>query len=75
MESLPNGAKQGKNDFGKIGYRGPCPPGGTHRYYFRVYALDKELNIKAGLTRAELLKAAEGSILAEGELMGKYKRN
>ena len=75
MESLPNGAKQGKNDFGKIGYRGPCPPGGTHRYYFRVCALDKELNVKSSITKAELLKAAEGSILAEGELMGKYKRN
>ena len=75
VESLSNGAKQGKNDFGRTGYRGPCPPGGTHRYYFRVYALAKELYVKAGITKAELLKAMEGSILAEGELMGRYKRN
>ena len=45
MESLANGAKQGKNDFGKTGYRGPCPPGGTHRYYFKLYALDTTLSI------------------------------
>lgn len=75
MESLSNGAKQGKNDFGKTGYGGPCPPGGTHRYYFKVYALAKELYLKAGITKAELLKAMEGGILAEGELMGRYKRN
>ena len=75
MESLANGAKQGKNDLGKTGYRGPCPPGGTHRYYFKVYALTKELYLKAGITKAELLKAMEGRILAEGVLMGRYRRN
>jgi Raf kinase inhibitor-like YbhB/YbcL family protein len=75
VEILSNGAIQGKNDFGRIGYGGPCPPGGTHRYYFRVYALTKELYVKAGITKTELLKAMEGSILAEGELMGRYKRN
>jgi len=74
-EILPNGARQGKNDFGRIGYSGPCPPGGTHRYYFRIYALTKELDVKTGITRNELLKAMEGSILAEGDLMGRYKRN
>ena len=67
-------AFQGKNDFGKIGYGGPCPPGGTHRYYFRLYALDRTLDLKPGSTRAEVLKAIEGRILAEGELMGKYAR-
>jgi Raf kinase inhibitor-like YbhB/YbcL family protein len=74
-EVLKNGARQGKNDFGKIGYGGPCPPGGTHRYYFKIYALDKELDSKPGITKKELLKAIEGHILAEGQLMGKYKRS
>jgi Raf kinase inhibitor-like YbhB/YbcL family protein len=74
IEVLKNGAKQGKNDFGKIGYGGPCPPGGTHRYYFKIYALDKELDSKPGITKKELLKAMEGRILAEGQIMGRYKR-
>jgi hypothetical protein len=74
IEVLKNGARQGKNDFGKIGYGGPCPPGGIHRYYFKIYALDKELDSKPGITKKELLKAMEGHILAEGQLMGKYKR-
>lgn len=71
---LKNNGKQGTNDFGRIGYGGPCPPGGTHRYYFKVYALDKELNLDPGATKAQLLKAMEGRILAEGQLMGKYSR-
>jgi hypothetical protein len=71
---LPNGAKQGINDFHTIGYGGPCPPGGTHRYYFRLYALDKEIELEAGATKADLLKAMEGHILAKGELMGRYRR-
>lgn len=74
QQTLSNGAKQGKNDFGKIGYGGPCPPGGTHRYYFKLYALDKEINLGAGATKADLLKAIAGHILGEGQLMGKYKR-
>lgn len=73
-KTLPNGAKQGTNDFGRIGYGGPCPPGGTHRYYFKVYALDCELKLDAGATKAQLLKAMEGHIVAQGQLMGKYKR-
>lgn len=68
-------AIQGKNDFGKIGYGGPCPPGGTHRYFFRLYALDRTLDLKPGATRDEVLKAIEGRIVAEGELIGKYARN
>jgi len=71
---LESGAKQGMNDFRKIGYGGPCPPGGTHRYYFKLYALDTEINLEAGATKSELLKAVEGHILAEGQLMGKYER-
>lgn len=73
-KELQNGIKQGKNDFGKIGYDGPCPPGGTHRYYFKLYALDIILEKDYGLTKKELLKAMEGHILAETSLMGKYKR-
>jgi Raf kinase inhibitor-like YbhB/YbcL family protein len=72
---LKNGAKQGTNDFRKIGYGGPCPPGGTHRYYFKLYALDTMLNLDAGATKDQLLKAMEGHIVAEGQLMGKYSRD
>ena len=73
-EVLDNGAKQGTTDFGRVGYGGPCPPSGTHRYYFKLYALDTELNLKPGITKQQLLKAMEGHILAEAQLMGKYKR-
>ncbi|KKN30300.1 hypothetical protein LCGC14_0835320 [marine sediment metagenome] len=71
---LERGAKQGMNDFRKIGYGGPCPPGGIHRYYFKLYALDTEINLEAGTTKSELLKAMEDHILAEGQLMGRYER-
>jgi Raf kinase inhibitor-like YbhB/YbcL family protein len=71
---IENGAKHGKNDFRKLGYGGPCPPGGTHRYYFKLYALDTEINLDSGITKAQLLKTMEGHILAEGQLMGRYKR-
>ncbi|MBI2251939.1 MAG: YbhB/YbcL family Raf kinase inhibitor-like protein [Armatimonadetes bacterium] len=71
---LPNGAKQGTNDFGEIGYGGPAPPSGIHRYYFKVYALDIMLNLKEGANKQELIKAMEGHILAKGELIGKYKK-
>lgn len=73
-ESLPNGAMQGRNDFKKIGYGGPCPPSGTHRYYFRLYALDAALPLHAGATRQELEKAMRGHVIAEAALMGKYMR-
>lgn len=73
-EMLANGAKQGKNNFGKLGYRGPCPPGGTHRYYFKLYALDAETGLAPGAGKSELLEAMEGHVLAEGQLMGTYKR-
>ena len=71
---LANGSKQGVSDFGKIGYGGPCPPTGTHRYYFKLYALDINFNLEPGISKRELLKAMEGHILAEGQLMGKYTR-
>jgi Raf kinase inhibitor-like YbhB/YbcL family protein len=71
---LKNGARHGTNDFGRIGYGGPCPPGGTHRYFFKIYALDTMLDLPAGATKAQLLKEMDGHILAEGRLIGKYKR-
>jgi hypothetical protein len=74
-QGLPTGAKQGINDFRKFDYGGPCPPSGIHRYYFKIYALDTVLNIKDGASKGELLKAMEGHILAQGQLMGKYKRS
>lgn len=73
-KTLENGAQQGTNDFRKIGYGGPCPPRGIHRYYFKLYALDKVLEGGPGMTKAQLLKAMEGHILAQGQLMGRYKR-
>jgi Raf kinase inhibitor-like YbhB/YbcL family protein len=74
-ETLKAGGFQGKNDFGKIGYGGPCPPSGTtHRYFFRIYALDSELPLKAGATKAELMKAMEGHVVMQGQLMGTYRR-
>lgn len=71
---LGNGGRQGTTDFGKIGYGGPCPPNGTHRYFFKVYALDTDPHLNPGLTKAQLLKAMEGHVLGEGQLMGKYTR-
>ena len=73
-ERLKAGGFQGTNDFGKIGYGGPCPPSGTHRYFFHVYALDSELPLNAGTTKAELMKAMEGHTLLQGQLMGTYRR-
>ena len=74
-ESLPNGAKQGLNDFRRVGYGGPCPPpGGPHRYFFKLYALDTELLLKPRATKQELLRAMAGHILAETQLMGTYQR-
>ena len=73
-KTLENGAQQGTNDFRKIGYGGPCPPRGIHRYYFKLYALDKVLDSEPGLTKAQLLKAMEGHVLAQGQLMGRYQR-
>jgi Raf kinase inhibitor-like YbhB/YbcL family protein len=72
--TLDNGAVQGKNGAQQTGYTGPCPPSGTHRYYFRLYALDNKPALQARATKAELLKAIEGHILGEGQLMGKYQK-
>jgi Raf kinase inhibitor-like YbhB/YbcL family protein len=67
-------ARQGKNDFRKIGYGGPCPPSGTHRYFFRLYALDAPIALGSAASRADVVKAINGHILAEGRLVGKYQR-
>ncbi|MBI5326812.1 MAG: YbhB/YbcL family Raf kinase inhibitor-like protein [Deltaproteobacteria bacterium] len=75
QKEVLKGAKQGINDFRKIGYGGPCPPKGpAHRYFFKIYALDTELNLPAGITKKDVEKAMKGHILAEGQLMGKYGR-
>jgi Raf kinase inhibitor-like YbhB/YbcL family protein len=75
QESLANGAKQGKNDFGRIGYGGPAPPKGKpHRYFFKLYALDRILELKAGASKDQLLAAMKGHVVAEGQLMGRYAR-
>jgi hypothetical protein len=73
---LANGAIQGRNDFKRIGYGGPCPPpkNGAHRYFFRLYALDTELQLQAGARRENIVLAMEGHVLATGRLMGTYQR-
>jgi Raf kinase inhibitor-like YbhB/YbcL family protein len=73
-KTLKNSARHGKNDFGRFGYGGPCPPSGTHRYFFKLYALDTRIKLESGITKAQLLEAMNGHILDEGRLMGKYKR-
>jgi len=73
-KDLPGGGTQGINDFRKIGYGGPCPPGGTHRYFFKLYALDAMLGLKPGITKDQLLTAMRGHILGEAQLMGTYRR-
>ncbi len=71
---LADGSRQGLTDFRRPGYGGPMPPSGTHRYFFRVYALDTQFNLPAKTTKAELVKAMQGHILGQGELMGKYAK-
>jgi Raf kinase inhibitor-like YbhB/YbcL family protein len=72
---LPNGSLQGKNDFGRTGYGGPCPPPGRpHRYQFALYALDQPLDLKAGSSKKQVIGAMQGHILAQGQLTGTYQR-
>lgn len=73
-EKLDNGAVQGLNDFGRVGYGGPCPPDKTHRYYYKIYALDMKLNLPPLTRRNELLKAMDGHVLDQGQTMGIYTR-
>lgn len=73
-QTLTNGATQGINDFGKIGYGGPCPPSGTHRYFFKLYALDTKTDLPPGESKSDLLGAMEGHVLGQGQIMGRYTR-
>lgn len=75
MNLLDNGARQGGNDFKRIGYGGPCPPSGKpHRYFFKLYALDARLDLKAGAGRNELQRAMDRHVLSQAEWMGTYRR-
>jgi len=71
---LPNGAMHGMTDFRRLGYGGPCPPSGTHRYFFKLYALDTVLGQEPGLRKDDVLTAIEGHVLEKSELVGTYKR-
>ena len=71
---LANGGMQGSNSWNSIGYGGPCPPGGEHRYFFKMYALDSVLELEAGATKEQVLAAMDGHILAQTDLMGTYSR-
>jgi hypothetical protein len=70
----PNAIYVGNNSWGKAGYGGPCPPSGTHRYYFKLYALDRTIDLLPGATRQQVLKEMEGHILAQAELMGTFSK-
>lgn len=75
QEILPNDAQQGLNDFKRLGYGGPCPPPGKpHRYFFKLYALDQDLSLKPRATKAQVLDAMKGHVLAEAQLMGRFGR-
>jgi Raf kinase inhibitor-like YbhB/YbcL family protein len=74
-EQSPDGSRQGRNDFGEIGYGGPCPPPGKpHRYFFKLYALDAKLNLAPGATKKQVEHAMQGHILAQGEYIGRFSR-
>jgi Raf kinase inhibitor-like YbhB/YbcL family protein len=72
--ALPAGAVSGKNDFGKLGWGGPCPPVGRHRYFFKVYALETATIGKPGMTKSEVVAAMKNHIMARGELVGTYQK-
>ena len=72
--TLPNGARQGVTDFGRTGYGGPCPPSGVHRYFFKLYALSRPLDLPPGVTKSQVEKAMGSLILGEARLVGRYSR-
>lgn len=74
-KNLPEGTKQGMTDFRRIGWGGPCPPSGTHRYFFKLYAIDKTLNIETGATKTQLENEIKNHIIEKSELIGLYKRH
>jgi len=71
---LPDGSQQGQNSWGKLGYGGPCPPSGTHRYTFTLYALDAPLDLEAGAKKGALFQAMQGHVLAQAQLTGLYSK-
>ena len=71
---LIDGGRHGENSWNRLGYGGPCPPSGTHRYFFKLYALDTTLDLEAGADKTLLLEAMEGHVLGQAELMGTYSR-
>ena len=71
---LPDGTRQGLTDFGRVGYGGPCPPSGTHRYFFKLYALDAVLSLPPRATKQQVETAMKGHVLAQAQLMGTYRR-
>lgn len=71
---VPQNSSQGKTDFGNIGYGGPCPPSGTHRYFFKLYALDTTFNLPEGITKEKVEEAVNGHIIESAEIVGLYKR-
>lgn len=74
LQQLPQGTMQGNNSWNKLGYGGPCPPDREHRYFFKLYALDKILSLNEGSSKPEIEKAMQGRILGTAELMSKYER-
>jgi Raf kinase inhibitor-like YbhB/YbcL family protein len=75
LEQLPDGSRQGHNDYDRIGYVGPCPPGHSiHRYIFNLYALDAKLNLQPGVSKKQVVKAMKGHVLALGELVGRFQQ-
>jgi len=74
IKNIPDEVVLGTNSFGHIGYGGPCPPSGTHRYIIKMYGLNNAVHLEAGAEKAELLRAMDKHIVAEGELKGKYSR-
>lgn len=75
VPELPGGARQAVTDFGKVGYGGPCPPSGEHRYFFRLYALSEQLDVVANATLDTIVRAAHDFIIADAVLMGTYSRD
>jgi len=73
-QSIPKGAVQGINDFARLNYGGPCPPSGIHRYFFKLYAIDKVLDLNSGATKSELEKAIKSHVIKKFELIGLYSR-
>jgi len=74
LSTLEGGGTQGSSSFNRLGYGGPCPPSGTHRYFFKLYALDQPLGLDSGATKDQVVAAMEGHILDTAELMGRYSR-